>query len=67
MNDQITDLVNLLESDDIETRVTAIEILGHIGDESSLKKLRERLGPVNKELKALVIAVGNLKRRHGVK
>ena len=64
---QIDELINLLGSDDLETRVAAIEILGHIGDEQALQKLRDRLTPVNRELKALVIAVGNLKRKLGVK
>ena len=67
MDDQIENLLDLLENEDIETRLSAIEILGHIGDERALQRLRERLGPVNQELKALVIAVGSLKRKHGVK
>lgn len=66
-DNQIADLIKLLDSDDVEARLTAIEILGHVGDEAALQKLRDRLAPVNRELKALVIAVGSLKRKLGVK
>jgi HEAT repeat protein len=60
-------LVAALDSHDIAERIRAIEILGEIGDEQVLKQLRERLAVVNKELSALVVAVGKLKRRLKVK
>jgi hypothetical protein len=41
--------------------------LGEIGDESALKLLRERLNAVSKEHYALVVAVGKLKKKLGVK
>jgi len=41
--------------------------LGEIGDEVALRALSERMVPVNEELSALVVAVGNLKRKLGVK
>lgn len=64
---KISDLIDLLESEDIETRVTAIEILGEIGDKRALQKLRDKLALVNRELMALITAVGKLKKKHGVK
>lgn len=64
---KISDLIDLLESEDMDTRVTAIEILGEIGDKMALQKLRDKLALVNKELMALIVAVGKLKKKHGVK
>lgn len=65
-SNQINELIDLLEDNDLETRLHAIEILGHIGDERALQRLRDKLTPVNQELKVLVIAVGSLKRKLGV-
>lgn len=53
--EQIKDLLETLDSDNVNDRTAA------------LKMLRERLALTNKELSALVIAVGKLKRKLGVK
>ena len=57
----------MLESDSLRERLTAIRVLGEIGNLAALQQLRGRLGPVNQELQELVIAVGKLKKRLGVK
>jgi HEAT repeat protein len=57
----------MLASDDLDERLTAIEVLGEIGDEEALRALRERMAIVDKEHYALVVAVGKLKRKLGVK
>jgi HEAT repeat protein len=57
----------MLADDDLDDRLTAIQVLGEIGDEEALKILRERLAVVNEEITALIVAVGKLKRRLGVK
>jgi HEAT repeat protein len=59
--------MRLLKSDDLKDRLLAIQALGEIGDEAALWALSERMVPVNEELSALVVAVGNLKRKLGVK
>lgn len=64
---QTSDLLAMLASDNLDERVTAIEALGEIGDERALKMLRERLALVSKEHHALVVAVGKMKRKLGVK
>jgi HEAT repeat protein len=65
MTDQIADLLAMLDSDDLAARLTAIQVLGEIGDAAALAALRARMTPVNKELAALIVAVGKLKRRLG--
>lgn len=65
--EQIKDLLEMLDSADLDHRLTAIQVLGEIGDEEALKILRERLALVNEEITALIVAVGKLKRRLGVK
>jgi hypothetical protein len=42
-------------------------VLGEIGDEQALHALRARLAVVNRERYALVVAVGELKRKLGFK
>ncbi|MBI3761272.1 MAG: HEAT repeat domain-containing protein [Chloroflexi bacterium] len=64
---QVAVLLDALEGDDADERLKAIEILGEIGDEAALRALRQRLAMVNRELTALVAAVGKLKKRLGVK
>jgi HEAT repeat protein len=64
---QVRELLGMLAGDDLEDRLTAIQVLGEIGDEKALKALRERLAVVNEEITALIVAVGKLKRRLGVK
>jgi len=65
--EQIRELLEMLAGDDLDDRLTAIQVLGEIGDEEALKILRERLAVVNEEITALIVAVGKLKRRLGVK
>jgi len=60
-------LLEMLDNDNLDDRLMAIGILGETGDESALSMLREWMAVVNKELYALVVAVGKLKRRLGVK
>jgi HEAT repeat protein len=65
--EQIRELLEMLAGNDLEDRLTAIQVLGEIGDDEALKILRERLALVNEEITALIVAVGKLKRRLGVK
>jgi HEAT repeat protein len=65
--EQVGELLEMLAGDDLDDRLTAIQVLGEIGDEEALKILRERLAVVNEEITALIVAVGKLKRRLGVK
>jgi HEAT repeat protein len=65
--DQISELLDALDSDILDDRVRAIQILGEVGDERALRVLRRRLALANRELSALVVAVGRLKKRVGVK
>jgi len=65
--EQVRELLEMLAGDDLDDRLTAIQVLGEIGDEEALKILRERLALVNEEITALIVAVGKLKRRLGVK
>ncbi len=65
--EKTSELLHMLDSDNFEDRLTAIQVLGEIGDTEALRALRERLARVNKEMQALVIAVGKAKRRLGVK
>jgi HEAT repeat protein len=65
--EQVRELLEMLADDDLDDRLTAIQVLGEIGDEEALKILRERLAVVNEEITALIVAVGKLKRRLGVK
>ena len=46
----------MLDNDNLDGHLMAIEILGETGDESALSMLRERMAVVNKELYALVVA-----------
>ena len=65
--EQVGELLEMLAGDDLDDRLTAIQVLGEIGDEAALKILRERLALVNEEITALIVAVGKLKRRLGAK
>ena len=65
--EQVRELLEMLAGDDLDDRLTAIQVLGEIGDEEALKILRERLALVNEEITALIVAVEKLKRRLGVK
>ena len=64
---QIPSLLELLESERLDDRLMAIQILGEIGDEKALEALRQRMKLVNQELVSLVTAVGKLKKKLGVK
>jgi HEAT repeat protein len=66
-SEEIRELLQMLDSDNLDDRMTAIQVLGDVGDEDTLHALRERMAVVNKELQALVIAVGKTKRRLGIK
>jgi len=55
---QIPSLLELLESERLDDRLMAIQILGEIGDEKALEALRQRMKLVNQELVSLVTAVG---------
>jgi HEAT repeat protein len=63
--EQLAELLFMLESDSLRERLTAIRVLGEIGNLAALQKLWERLGPVNQELQEEAIAVGKLKKRLG--
>jgi HEAT repeat protein len=65
--EQIKDLLEMLNSDDLDDRVMGIQILGEIGDEEALRVLRQRMALVSEEHYALVVAIGKLKRRLRVK
>ena len=65
--EKINAMINLLGSNHLEDRLMAINILGEIGDETALKKLREKLVIVNQELQALITAVGKLKNKINLK
>jgi HEAT repeat protein len=68
MNDQeINKFLRQLYDDDQEVRINAINHPGEIGDEICPKELREQLKYVSKELQALIVAVGKLKKELGVK
>ncbi len=66
-NTCISKLIKMLNSENLDDRVIATHILGEEGDLKALTRLRERLSYTGKELQALVIAVGKLKRKLGVK
>lgn len=65
--DQIDELLAMLDSDELEDRLLAAKVLGEVGDREALRVLRARMAAVNKEFGALVLAVGKLKKRLGVK
>jgi HEAT repeat protein len=64
---QINEYVRDLYSLDQKVRLNAINRLGDLGDELCLKELRQQLKVVNEELQTLIIAVGKLKRKLGIK
>ena len=64
-SDQVQELMQELSSAVLDQRLTAINILGEIGDEAALRALRECLRMVNPELVALVTAIGKLKMKLG--
>ena len=66
-DEQISVLLRQLADEDDNIRIDAIKELGDIGDELCLKELRERLKCINEEHQALIIAVGKLKRKFGIK
>ncbi len=62
-SDHVGDLIEMAKCEDLDARVSAIQALGEIGDQEALTALRARFNLVNRELSALVIAVGKIKRR----
>ena len=68
MNDRLINrYLRQLYDDDQTRRIEAINRLGEIGDEICLKELREQLKYINEEHHALIIAVGKLKKKLGIK
>lgn len=65
--DEYNSLIQDLESEEQQVRINAIQELGEIGDELSLKLLREKLKLLAPEHQALIIAIGKLKSRLGLK
>jgi hypothetical protein len=57
---RISELLDMLTSDSLPERLTAIQVRGEIGDLAALQRLRERPTLVNGELQALIVAVGRL-------
>jgi hypothetical protein len=64
---QINQCLRDIFNEDMEVRVEAINRLGEIGDELCLKELRTQLKLINNEHQALIMAIGKLKQRLGVK
>ena len=62
---QINFYLQRLDDENQEIRVDAINQLGETGDVLCLKELRERLKFLSIEHKALIVAVGKLKTKHG--
>jgi HEAT repeat protein len=62
-SEQIEELLSTLRSDNLEERLTAIQVLGEIGTERALGALRERMKVVSREHYALYVAIGKLKRK----
>jgi HEAT repeat protein len=65
--EQIEELLEMLNGEDLEDRLTASQVLSEIGNADALRALRARLRTISEEHQALVIAVGKLKRKLGVK
>lgn len=57
----------LLASAEREERLLGIHMLGETGDPAALEKLREHMQLVNRELLELILAVGKLKVKLGIK
>jgi HEAT repeat protein len=67
IDEQINSCIRGLYNMDRDKRISAINQLGDIGDELCLKELRERLKYLTAEQYALIIAVGKLKKKLGIK
>jgi HEAT repeat protein len=65
--EQIAELLAMLASENLTERLTAIEVLGEIGDTEALAALRAQMRPLYEEYHALVVAVGKLKKKLGAK
>ena len=65
--EQSRELMEMLASQDLDDRLTAIQVLGEIGDEATLGALRAQMTRPLEEYFALTVAVGKLKKRLGVK
>jgi HEAT repeat protein len=64
---QIAELLDVLESDNLDDRIIAIQALGEIGDTEALRRLRERMKVVSGEHYALYAAIGKIKRKLRIK
>jgi hypothetical protein len=60
---QIPELMEMLSSQHLDDRLTAIQVLGEIGDQETLGALRARMVSPLEEYYALSVAVGKLKER----
>ena len=63
----LTRIIKQLDKTDIQKRINVITTLGENGDEICLQELRERMKLMHDEYQALIIAIGKLKKRLGVK
>jgi HEAT repeat protein len=63
----IPELMEKLSSQQLDDRLTAIQVLGEIGDEEALDALRARMVSPLEEYYALSVAVGKLKERLGAR
>lgn len=64
---KLSELLRQIDDDDLHNRLKAIEILGDHGDEICLKELRAKMSLMHDEYQSLIIAIGKLKNRLGVK
>jgi len=64
---QIAELLDAPESENLDDRVTAIQVLGEVGDVEALQHLREHMKMVSREHYALYVAIGKLKPKLHVK
>jgi len=56
-------LLAMLDSEDLEDRLAAIQALGILGDPYALSGLQNHLRIVNREMEALLIVISQLKNR----
>ena len=66
-DEQMNIYLQQIYNEDQNVRINAITQLGEIGDKLCLKELRAQLKFITKEHQALIIAVGKLKQKLGVK
>ena len=64
---QVRELMEKLSSPHLDDRLSAIQVLGEIGDKEALGALRARMVSPLEEYYALSVAVGKLKKRLGTR